>query len=518
MRIFISYRRDDLAARSMVGRIYDRLVKRFGATKIFVDEHAVPPGVDFREVLAARLKECDVVFALIGPQWLDLLTARGGDQEDHLVFELRTALENNMRVVPVLLSDAKVPPASSLPESISRLAFLNGHEIDSGPNFDDQLNRLLRAVDTSAPSVARRAVLAAMCLAVVGAVATFFVTKWQSAPTVKSVSVQLVMGENVEYERVIAKGFLDRLRGQLGDQGIELIERPLIVPRFKDTYASPKSEAGRQIWKDIIEDIIHTYSPGEIDYFVTLGTFATTALTESEILHYLNPKGLIYLGVTDPQRSGFVGIAKVAGVKYGTGGMDYGKTIAELFPDNQRLVFIYQSTEENIQDLSIAAALNDLNAEIEKTNANARKPRFEIHPINKLIEIGDLEEANPDNPSESAVYFAWYGLDNILSLENRTSLEREKLWIIPSTYSPRNFRAAGLIVSVDDAEVGKLGADIVLKHLSHPTLDLAKEPIQTPGFRVWINRETLKKKRLRLLDKAYDRTDDPSYSYDVPVN
>lgn len=133
MRIFLSYRRDDLAARNMVGRIYDRLVKRFGATKIFVDEHAVPPGVDFREVLEARLKECDVVFALIGPQWLDILTARGGDQEDHLLFELRTALERNMRVVPILLSDAKIPPASSLPQSISRLAFLNGQEIDSGP-------------------------------------------------------------------------------------------------------------------------------------------------------------------------------------------------------------------------------------------------------------------------------------------------------------------------------------------------------------------------------------------------
>jgi hypothetical protein len=326
------------------------------------------------------------------------------------------------------------------------------------------------------------------------------------------------MGENVEYERVIAKGFLDRLRSQLSDQGISLVERPLIVPRFKNTYASPKTDAGRQIWQDIVEDIRHTYSPGEIDYFVTLGTFATTAIKESDLLHYLNPKGLIYLGVTDPERSGFVGAAKVAGVKYGTGGMDYGNTIAELFPDDQRLVFIYQSTEDNVQDLSIAAALNELNAQIEKTNKNARKPRFEIRPINKLIEISDLELADPNRPRDSAIYFAWYGLDNILSLENKTSLDNEKLWIIPSTYSPRNFRAAGLIVSVDDVEVGKLGADVVLKHLSHPELNLAKEPVSTPGFRVWINRETLKNKRLRLLDQAYDRTDNPSYSYDVPLN
>lgn len=352
----------------------------------------------------------------------------------------------------------------------------------------------------------------------IGVAAAFFVTKWPTGPALKSVSVQLIMGENVEYERVIAKAFLDRLRAQLQDQGIELVERPLIVPRFKDTYASPKSDAGRQIWKDIVDDITRTYKPGEIDYFVTLGTFATTAIKESDILHYLSPKGLIYLGVTNPQRSGFVGAAKLAGVKYGTGGEDYGKKIAELFPDNQRLVFIYQATEDNIQDLSIASELKELNLKIERQNPSARKPRFEIEPINKLIEISDLKKADPNNPHESAIYFAWYGLDNILSLENKTSLEQNDLWIIPSTYSPRNFRAAGLIVSVDDAEVGKLGADIVLKHLSHPELELAKEPMLTPGFRVWINRETLKQKKLRLLDQAYDRTDDPSYSHDVPLN
>lgn len=70
-------------------------------------------------------------------------------------------------------------------------------------------------------------------------------------------------------------------------------------------------------------------------------------------------------------------------------------------------------------------------------------------------------------------------------------------------------------MTVDDTEVGHLGADLVLKHTDNPSIDLSKEAVRQPGFRVWINRDTLKRKRLRLADSAYDRANDSSYSFDA---
>jgi hypothetical protein len=45
-RIFLSYRRDDTAAIS--GRVYDRLVARFGRRNVFKDIDSIPLGVDFQ--------------------------------------------------------------------------------------------------------------------------------------------------------------------------------------------------------------------------------------------------------------------------------------------------------------------------------------------------------------------------------------------------------------------------------------------------------------------------------------
>lgn len=48
-RIFISYRRSD--SQGITGRIYDRLVEKFGERSVFQDVDDIPPGVDFRTYL-----------------------------------------------------------------------------------------------------------------------------------------------------------------------------------------------------------------------------------------------------------------------------------------------------------------------------------------------------------------------------------------------------------------------------------------------------------------------------------
>lgn len=166
-------------------------------------------------------------------------------------------------------------------------------------------------------------------------------------------------------------------------------------------------------------------------------------------------------------------------------------------PD-QRLVFLFN--ENVIQDQIFKKDLETLNSDFAAASSpNRRVPRFEIDMKPKEVPIDLIHIQKPDltNPSASPVYFAWYGLDNILSKNgNCVDIFNNKLWVVPSTYSYANLKAAGMIVSVDDQLVGELGSNIVLKKIDDPELDLAQLPVQQPKFRTWICRKTVRENHL----------------------
>lgn len=66
--IFISYRREDAAGHA--GRLYDRLVQRFGEAQVFLDFDAIPGATDFTEEIRDALAQANVVLVVIGPRWL----------------------------------------------------------------------------------------------------------------------------------------------------------------------------------------------------------------------------------------------------------------------------------------------------------------------------------------------------------------------------------------------------------------------------------------------------------------
>jgi hypothetical protein len=72
--VFISYRRQDSA--DITGRIYDRLVERFGTPDVFKDVDTIPLGVDFRKYLQESVSRCDVLLAIIGKNWLEASITR----------------------------------------------------------------------------------------------------------------------------------------------------------------------------------------------------------------------------------------------------------------------------------------------------------------------------------------------------------------------------------------------------------------------------------------------------------
>ena len=94
-KILISYRREDSA--DVTGRIYDRLIQRFGQGAVFKDVDSIPLGVDFRIYLDEQVAKCEVFLAVIGRDWMKNLGStektRLDDPRDFVRIEIESALK-----------------------------------------------------------------------------------------------------------------------------------------------------------------------------------------------------------------------------------------------------------------------------------------------------------------------------------------------------------------------------------------------------------------------------------------
>jgi TIR domain len=144
-QIFISYRREDSAA--ITGRIYDRLLQRFGRDTIFKDVDSIPLGVNFRKHIDSIVSECAVVLVVIGDKWMGATDSMGrgrlNDPRDFVRIEIESALRRGIPVIPLLVHNAELPGERILPESLRELADRNGMSIGHDPHFHGDINRLI---------------------------------------------------------------------------------------------------------------------------------------------------------------------------------------------------------------------------------------------------------------------------------------------------------------------------------------------------------------------------------------
>jgi formylglycine-generating enzyme required for sulfatase activity len=146
-KIAISYRRTDS---DVTGRIFDRFVQRYGKDSVFRDIDNIPFGIDFRKVVNDALRGTDVLIAIVGPNWRGTRkrgSARINDENDLVRIEVETALQRDIPVIPALVGGAMMPKPSDLPDSLRDFSFRNAANIDSGRNFDTDIERLMRSMD-----------------------------------------------------------------------------------------------------------------------------------------------------------------------------------------------------------------------------------------------------------------------------------------------------------------------------------------------------------------------------------
>lgn len=148
MRVFVSYRRGDASA--WAGRLRDGLTARLDEDDVYQDVVTVDAGEDFALSINSALERCDVVLAVIGPQWLSIVGTDGGrrldDPDDYVRIELGRALALNKRVIPVLVGGAAMPAADRLPDDLTQLGLRQAFTLDDATwrrDVDDLVSRLV---------------------------------------------------------------------------------------------------------------------------------------------------------------------------------------------------------------------------------------------------------------------------------------------------------------------------------------------------------------------------------------
>src|SRR5437870_309175 len=115
-KIFLSYRRAD--AGGYAGWLHERLVEHFASGAVFRDVDSLKGGERWVDRLDETLGRCDVVVAVIGPDWLTVTNEKGrrlDDPEDRVRLELEAGVRRGVPLIPALVGGARMPASDQLP-------------------------------------------------------------------------------------------------------------------------------------------------------------------------------------------------------------------------------------------------------------------------------------------------------------------------------------------------------------------------------------------------------------------
>lgn len=140
MKIFLNYRRNDNA--HATDRLFERLTGEFSKDNICYDIESIPPAVNWRKFLTAKVRECDVVIVAIGDRWLEELQNRS-DPRDMVRTEIQMALELGIPILPLQIGARAIPSREDLPEDIAELADYHGLHLRPGLDFQRDMDYLI---------------------------------------------------------------------------------------------------------------------------------------------------------------------------------------------------------------------------------------------------------------------------------------------------------------------------------------------------------------------------------------
>ncbi len=144
--IFISYRRSDSSG--YVGRIREKIATTFKKRAVFVDLE-IDPGTDFLDAIRRALGATSLLLVIVGPKWLTTEDANGrlrlSNPEDYVRFEIQAAMNQGIKMIPVLVGGARMPSPQEMPDGLQGFAQFQAFELsDTRWNYD--LARLIAVI------------------------------------------------------------------------------------------------------------------------------------------------------------------------------------------------------------------------------------------------------------------------------------------------------------------------------------------------------------------------------------
>lgn len=117
--VFINYRTAD--ARFGAAAAFELLARRFGRSRVFLDNQSMRPGAIYPEQIRSALSSMRVLLVLIGPDWMtgpDAESPPIHHESDWVRREIRVAIRREVPIVPVLLDGAVLPDPRQLPADV----------------------------------------------------------------------------------------------------------------------------------------------------------------------------------------------------------------------------------------------------------------------------------------------------------------------------------------------------------------------------------------------------------------
>jgi hypothetical protein len=88
LKLFVNYRRADESV--FVELLRTHFMFRYERENVFMDFYSIPPFTRFADYIKSKVSECDVMVAIIGPRWLELLRDKEAKGEpDYARIELK---------------------------------------------------------------------------------------------------------------------------------------------------------------------------------------------------------------------------------------------------------------------------------------------------------------------------------------------------------------------------------------------------------------------------------------------
>ena len=147
MKIFISYRRSlDTATAWLIKK---ELSNRLKHVEFFQDISGIESGENFEVKIDQAVQQADLVIVIISPLWLNTINQNNQNRsnefnrpsKDYVQYEIENSLNQNKRLIPILVEDTSMPKEHDLPPSIEPLSKVQSLRINF-KDFTDSIKRL----------------------------------------------------------------------------------------------------------------------------------------------------------------------------------------------------------------------------------------------------------------------------------------------------------------------------------------------------------------------------------------